>query len=97
MEEIYEYVLVNDIDELKKNAIWSDKKRIRVNRMGVFHELDKVTFPQTFKYFVPDDYHCCGDYFPCDKADMAQAINMQICRYENKIEKYKKVLDLLKS
>ena len=96
MEKINRYVLVNNINELKKDAIWDDGKNIRVSCMGVFHKLDKVIFPQTFKYLEPYDNHCCGDYFPCDKTEMVQAVNMQICRYEKEIENYKKILDVLK-
>ena len=63
--------------------------------MGVFHDLDKVTFPQTFKYLEPYDSGHCGDYFPCNKTEMIQAIGMKICGYEKEIENCKKILDTL--
>lgn len=97
MEKINGYVLVNNINELKEDVVWDDGKNIRILRMGVFHELDKVNFPQTFKYLESYDSHCCGDYFPCDKTEMIQAVNMQICKYEEKIKNCKKTLDTLKN
>jgi hypothetical protein len=96
MKKVNRYVLVNNIDELKEEALYEYENNIRVACMGVFHDLDKVTFPQTFKYLEPYDSHCCGDYFPCDKTEMIQAVNMQICKYERGIEDCKKILDTLK-
>ena len=75
------YVMVANIEELKENVIWEDKKAIRVASLGVFH-FEKANFPQCFKYAASWSNHCCGDYFPCDKTEM-------IITIENEIEELK--------
>lgn len=92
------YVLVYDIHELKKDAVWEEKNRIRVAHMGIFYNVNEsTTFPRVFKYFESWDSHSCGDYFSCDKAEMIQAIEMEVSRIKHRIEEYKKVIDFLKS
>lgn len=97
MEKINRYVLVNNIDELKEDALWETEKSIRVSCMGIFHGLDKATFPQTFRYLDSYDNHWCGNYIPCDKTEMIQEIDMQIRRYKAEIKNCKKILDTLKN
>lgn len=95
MEVIGRYVLVENINELKKDIIWEDSKNIRVTAMGTFHDVNQVIYPCVFKYLEPYDSHCCGDYFPCSKYEMVQSVGMEIARLTSKIEKFNKILDTL--
>ena len=92
------YVLVYDIRELKKDVVWEEENSIRVAHMGVFHNVNDTTiFPHVFKYFESWDTHSCGDYFSCDKAEMIQAVEMEVSRIKHRIKECKKVIDFLKS
>jgi len=99
MVKFGKYVLVYDIHELKKNVVWEKENSICVEGMGVFHDVNETTtFPHTFKYFESCwDTHFCGDYFSCDKAEMIQAVEMEVSRIKHRIEECKKVIDFLKS
>lgn len=83
MIKFYGYVMVNNLDELQKNAVWEDENAIRVTHMGVFHDTNKVAYPQCFKYYSPMDSHCCGDYWPCEKIEMIESIDEEIKRLED--------------
>ena len=87
MIEYRGYVIVTNIEELKKEGvIWENGNDMRVKNFGVFH-LKNTNFPQCFKYFGWDT-HSCGDYFPCDKTEMITTI-------ENTIEKLKNLKNLV--
>lgn len=96
MTKFGKYVLVYDIHDFKKDVVWEDENRIYVAHMGVFHNVNGITFPHVFKYFESWDTHSCGDYFSCDKAEMIQAARQKIARLTNEIEECKKVIDFLK-
>lgn len=77
MTKYGKYIIVTDIEELRKNPIWEQKNTIRTEE-GVFHLTKKVNFPQCFEYVEPFDFHFCGDYYPCNKAKMVKAIEERI-------------------
>jgi hypothetical protein len=95
MVVIGEYVLVENIDELKKNAIWEDDKNIRVSALGIFRYINQVIYPCAFRYVDAYDSHFCGDYIPCSKHEMAQIVKVEIMRLSSKIERFNGVLDIL--
>jgi hypothetical protein len=97
MEKFGKYVLVYDIQELKECSVVDDGEKIGLIGLGLFHNVNEITFPHVFKYYEPFDNHCWGDYYPCDKAEMAQAIEMEISRIKHRIKECKKVIDFLKS
>jgi len=85
------FIIVSDVEELKKDAIWVREDSIRA-KGGVFH-IKKAVFPQCFEYQEPFDLHFCGDYFPCPLTKMIRAINKRI----KELEKIKKEVDKLKT
>jgi hypothetical protein len=95
MVVIGEYVLVENIDELKKNAIWEDDKNIRVSALGIFHYINQVIYPCAFRYVDAYDSNFYGDYIPCSKREMALVVKVEIMRFSSKIERLNRVLEIL--
>jgi len=91
------FALVENVNELKKNIVWEDNENIGVRAIGTFHDINKVVYPCAFKCtFSPYDSHCCADWVPCSKHEMAQFVKIEIMRLSSKIERFNRVLDTLK-
>lgn len=97
MEIIGDYILIENINELRKNMVWENNGKIRVSAIGIFHNVNQVAYPCAFKYFEYCDSHCCGEYFPCSPRRMAQDIKIEIVRLNERIEELNNILDILES
>jgi hypothetical protein len=92
MKNIGEYVIVNSLEELTTNkVVWADKTSIRIERYGIFENIDEIDFPHCFKFIEPLDYHCCPSFIPCEKKEVIDYLKNRINEMEKDINEINKI------
>lgn len=81
MNKIGKYVLVECIDELKKRSALDNEKDILVNYLGIFHDVNSISYPHVFECHKNCDRGCVDEYFPVPKDEMIFAVKKKIERW----------------
>lgn len=96
MNIVGDYVLVEDIDELKERSIWDNGNEICITGLGIFHDVLNISYPHVFKIYWTQDTHSCGDCYPYSNREMIKAIDNVIHGHEESIERLRKLRKTLK-
>jgi hypothetical protein len=89
MNKLGDYILVESIDELKKQAAWENDKDISVIGLGIFYDVHDISYPHVFvrgRDLV---------YKPCSKADMLLVTETEIMMLKSRIKGYEELCDKL--
>jgi hypothetical protein len=90
-----DYILIESIDVLKNRSAFDNERDIFVNYLGIFHDVNSISYPHVFECHKNCDRGCVDEYFPVSKDEMIFAVKKKIERWMSDIESGEALLKTL--